>query len=209
MNVLIAVFVTFLLLASTEFLWRKGHVQKEYARKIVHMSVGVFVAAWPFFLSWDEIRLLSIAFIVVVSISLKLKFFKSIHSVERPSWGEVLFAAAVGLTTLLTNDPYIYAAAIMHMSLADGAAALLGTKYGQSNGYRVLGQFKSRAGSLAFFSVSLLILAAYVVTTGIYVNTGYVVLLAMFATAVENCGWKGLDNLFVPVLIALVLERLG
>ncbi len=206
---MLTVLVTFLLLASTELLWRKGHVQKEYARKIVHMSVGVFVASWPFFLSWNDIRLLSIAFIVVVSISLRLKFFKSIHSVERPSWGEVLFAVAVGLVTFLTKDPYIYAAAILHMSLADGAAALLGTKYGSANGYRVLGQLKSLAGSLAFFSTSLAILAAYVVTTGVYANTGYVVLLAVFATAVENCGWKGLDNLFVPVLIALALEQLS
>jgi phytol kinase len=173
------------------------------------MSVGAFVASWPFFLTWNDIRLLSLAFIVVVSISLKFKLFKSIHSVERPSWGEVLFAVAVGLLTFLTEDPYIYAAAILHMSLADGAAALLGTKYGATNGYRVFGQFKSLVGSLAFLSVSLAILAAYVVVAGVYVNTGYVVLLAVLATAAENCGWKGLDNLFVPVLIAVALELLS
>jgi phytol kinase len=208
MALIMAVIVTFLLLASTEFLWRLGHVKKEYARKLVHVSVGTFIAFWPFFLDWTEIRLLSLAFVLVISISLRLNVFKSIHSVERPTWGEVFFALSVGLISILTTNPYVYAAAILHMSLADGAAAVIGAKFGKTNGYRVFGQHKSGAGSLAFLIVSLCILAWYVFVTGSPLGIIYIAALAATATALENAGWLGFDNLFVPVLVAVVLESL-
>jgi phytol kinase len=209
MSLFIAVSVTFLLLASTEILWRLGHVKKEYARKLVHVSVGTFIAFWPFFLDWTEIRLLSLAFVLVIALSLWLKIFKSIHSVERPTWGEVLFALSVGLISLLTTNLYVYAAAILHMSLADGAAAVVGAKYGKTNGYRIFGQYKSRAGSLAFLVVSLAILSWYVLASGANVPAVFIVGLALAATALENAGWRGFDNLFVPVVIAVILETLS
>jgi phytol kinase len=207
MNLLVAVAVTFLLLASTEYLWRLGHVKKEYARKLVHVSVGTFVAFWPFFLDWTQIRLLSLAFVVVIALSLWLKIFKSIHSVERPTWGEVLFALSVGFISLITTNPYIYAAAILHMSLADGAAAVIGARFGKRNSYRIFGQRKSWAGSAAFLVVSLAILGWFMLISPT-VPVLFVVGLACAATALENAGWKGFDNLFVPVLIAVVLESL-
>jgi phytol kinase len=208
MNLLVAIVVTFLLLMSTEILWRKGHVQKEYARKLVHMSVGVFVAFWPFFLDWNQIRLLSIAFIVAISLSLRFKLFKSIHSVERPSWGEVLFALSVGLVTFLTTDPYIYAAAILHMSLADGAAAIIGTRYGAAQHYYVLGQYKSLIGSLAFLTTSIVVLTWYVVAGGANVSIIAALAIGVVATALENAGWRGFDNVTVPVFVAAILSVL-
>lgn len=208
MHLVIAVIVTFLLLSTTELLWRKGHVKKEYARKLVHMSVGTFVAFWPFFLEWNHIRLLSLAFVVVISLSLWLRIFKSIHGVERPTWGEVLFALSVGLITLLTSDPYIYMAAILHMSIADGAAAVVGERYGKRNAYRVFGQRKSWIGSTAFLIASLGILAGYSWLSGNTVSATYITILALAATGLENAGWRGFDNLLVPVVVAVVLETL-
>jgi dolichol kinase len=208
MNFVLAIAVTFLLLASTELLWRKGHVQKEYARKVVHMSVGTFIAFWPFFLDWTEIRLLSVAFVLVVALSLWFNVFKSIHSVERPTWGEVLFALSVGFISLLTANPYVYAAAILHMSLADGAAAVIGSKFGRTNRYRIFGQYKSQMGSAAFLIVSLAILLAYGLLSATHLSWPLVAVLAVAATALENAGWRGFDNLLVPVVIAVVLETL-
>jgi phytol kinase len=208
MNLLIAVLITFFLLASTEILWRLGHVKKEYARKLVHVSVGTFIAFWPFFLDWTDIRLMSLAFVLVVAVSLRLNLFKSIHSVERPTWGEVLFALSVGFISLLTTNPYIYAAAILHMSLADGAAAVVGVKYGRTNSYRVFGQQKSRAGSVAFLLVSMMVLSWYVFASGATILPVVLLGLALVATALENAGWKGLDNLVVPLVVAVALETL-
>jgi len=208
MGIIIAVLVTFTMLAVAEIHWRRKKYHEEFARKIVHMSVGTFVAFWPLFLEWNEIRMLSLAFVAVVAVSLRLKVFRSIHAVERPTWGEVMFALSVGLITLITNDPLIYTVAILHMSLADGMAAIVGIKYGHANSYCIFAHKKSLIGSLTFLAVSLAILAVYIVLSGSNINTGYVFVLALAATALENAGWRGLDNLFVPLLIAVALEKL-
>src|SRR5665647_846660 len=108
MGIIFAILVTFALLSVAEVHWRRKNYHEEFVRKFVHISVGSFVAFWPLFLEWNEIRMLSLAFVAVVALSLKLKVFKSIHTVERPTWGEVMFALSVGLITLITNDPLIY-----------------------------------------------------------------------------------------------------
>jgi phytol kinase len=204
-----AVFVTFLLLCISEVIWRKTNIHNELMRKFIHISVGTFVAFWPFFLSWNQIRLLSVVFVVVVAVSSYLNIFKAIHAVERPTWGEILFAVTVGLLTFITHDAAIYATAVLQMSLADGLAAVIGTLYGKTNSYHVLGHHKSRMGSLAFFAVSLAILAGYVALSGAVVNTGYMVGLALVATVIENIGVRGLDNLLVPVVVAVTLTVLS
>lgn len=181
----------------------------EITRKFVHVSVGTFVAFWPFFLSWNQIRLLSVAFIVVIGISSYFNIFSAIHAVERPTWGEILFAVTVGAVTFVTHNPYMYAAAIMQMSLADGMAAIVGTLYGKTNSYDVLGQRKSRMGSLAFLSVSLAILAWYVLAVHSPVNIAVIAGLALAATIIENIAVRGFDNLLVPLLVAFVLSRLS
>ena len=208
MGFITAIFVTFLLLCFSEIIWRRKTMHNELARKLVHISVGTFVAFWPFFLSWNNIRFLSLAFVAVVITSQYLQIFTAIHSVERPTWGEVLFALSVGLVTYITNDPYIYAAAILQMSIADGLAAVVGIRYGQTNRYRILGQYKSLMGSLAFLAASITILAWYVLASGTTINAGYVALLALGATLVENIGVRGFDNLLAPLLVAFVLTKL-
>ena len=117
-----------------------------------------------------------------------------------------MFAVAVGLLTFITHDPYIYAVAIAHMSLADGAAALVGTRYGRTNGYRIFGQFKSRAGSIAFFIVSLALVFGYVAVSGTTLSVAILVLLPITATLAENAGWRGLDNITVPVIVVALLR---
>src|SRR5690242_6050840 len=91
--------LVFLVLLASEAYWRKHQPDSEISCKFIHLSIGSFVAFWPFFLSWNEIRLLSLAFVLAVAISKWLNIFQAIHSVQRPTWGEVYFALAVGLLT--------------------------------------------------------------------------------------------------------------
>ena len=179
----------------------------EFSRKFVHITVGSFVAFWPFFLNWYQIQLLSVAFLICVAISKYFRIFQAIHSVQRPTWGEVFFAAAVGLITLVTQDKFIYAAALLQMSLADGLAAVIGVHLGRRNRYRLFGRTKSIAGTLTFFIVSLAILLAlghwHVVAHGF----GYVLLISLLATALENLAPDGLDNLAVPLLAVFMLVK--
>jgi phytol kinase len=206
MNLLISTLVIAALLMLNEIWWRINKKRGELSRKFIHILVGTFVAFWPFYLSWSDIRLTSVAFLVVVLISVKLKLFKSIHDVNRKTAGEILFAVSVGLITFVTQDKYIYAAAILEMSLADGLAAILGKKYGSRNKYKIWSQHKSITGSAVFLIVSLAILLTYgLLAPGIHWSVG-LVFIALAATVLENISVYGLDNLVVPVAVAALLR---
>ncbi|MDL2341738.1 MAG: hypothetical protein QFB87_01505 [Patescibacteria group bacterium] len=203
---LLAVAAVFSLLVASELYWRTHKQHGELSRKFIHITVGSFVAVWPFFLSWGQIQILSLAFLLVVSASKYLKIFQAIHSVQRPTWGELFFSAAVGLTTLATQNKYLFAAALLQMSLADGLAAIIGTRYGKGNQYFIGGHAKSLAGTATFVVVSLGILLIYGLTAGVTLQP-YVLLTIAFSTAaLENVGLFGFDNLLVPVFVAVALK---
>lgn len=200
-----AVAIVFLILVFAEYLSRYKGVHSELTRKIVHVLVGMFVAFWPFFLSWRQIQLLSVLFLVVVLVSIKLNIFGSIHAVSRNKMGEVLFAVIIGLLAFISTDPWIFAAAMLHLSLADGLAAVVGLAYGDGNSYRIMGRTKSLAGSLAFFFSSIAIMLWYVSFSGTEPSAVAVLWLPVAATIAENLSGEGTDNLVIPVLVALVL----
>ena len=202
--VIATVLIVLLLLLINEWWWR-GRTHGEISRKFVHLTVGIFVAFWPLFLTWRQIEFLSLAFVVVVLISQKLRLFKAIHTVQRPTHGELFFALSVGVVAFLTHNPAIYAVALLHMALADGLAAIVGVKFGSSTAYIMFGSRKSIAGTLTFLVVSACLISAYALTQ----QTDFtVVLIAAVAgaTLIENIGAYGLDNLLVPVYVALLLN---
>ncbi len=206
MALIVTVLVVFLLLIGNEFWWRKHTVHNEFSRKFIHVSVGSFVAFWPFFLSWREIEGLSLAFLLIIGLSKYLHIFRAIHSVQRPTWGEIYFALAVGLVAIITHDQLIYMTAVLHMSLADGLAAVAGVRYGKQS-YLIFGHRKSVVGTLSFFSTSLVLLGVYVWLSGVGLSPVTLVGVATLAALVENLGVKGLDNLLVPLLIAGLLLK--
>lgn len=200
-----AVAIVFLILVFAEYLSRYKGVHSELTRKIVHVLVGVFVAFWPFFLSWRQIQVLSVLFLVVVLISIKLSIFNSIHAVSRNKMGEVLFAMVIGILAFISSDQWVFAAAMLHLSLADGLAAVVGLAYGEGNSYRIMGRTKSLAGSLAFFFSSLAIMVWYTAFSGVPASAVSVLWLPVAATIAENLSGEGTDNLVIPLLVALVL----
>lgn len=202
---ILVVFITFCILIGAEYLSRSKQIHAELTRKLVHVAVGTFVAFWPFFLSWREIQLLSLAFFIVVCLSVKFNVFRSIHAVKRGITGELLFALVIGLLALISTNEWIFMAAMLHLSIADGLAAVIGLGWGGTNRYKVMGRTKSIAGSAAFLVCSYSILIAYAVfsdsTTGLLTY----IWLPFLATAAENLAVQGTDNLVMPMLIAVVL----
>lgn len=197
------VILTILLL--NELLWRKQDVHGEFSRKFVHVTVGSFVAFWPFYLSWTQIEMLGGAFLIVVSLSKYLKLFQAIHSVQRPTWGEAFFALSVLVIALITHNKWIYATSILQMSLADGLAAIIGIRYGHRQNYSVLGHTKSILGTLTFFVTSLLILLGYSHFSGVELSSVTLIAISVLASLFENIAAFGLDNLLVPLIVALLL----
>jgi phytol kinase len=205
MLALLAVVSVFLVLVFAEYLSRYKGVHSELTRKLVHILVGIFVAFWPFFLSWQQIQFLSLAFLIVVGISIKLNIFRSIHAVQRNAVGEVLFALVIGILAFIVTDKWIFAAAMLHLSLADGLAAVVGLGWGEHNTYKILGHTKSVAGSVAFFICSMLIMIVYVAFSKATGNAVDLLWLPVAATVAENIAVQGTDNLVIPLLVGLVL----
>ncbi|HEY4160537.1 MAG TPA: hypothetical protein VGM08_00575 [Candidatus Saccharimonadales bacterium] len=208
MYVALSVLAVFAVLCVSEIGWRQHWLKGEFGRKFVHILVGSFVAFWPFFMSWDEIRWLSLAFLVVVIVSDRFKIFKALHSAQRPTFGEICFALVVGALTLVTHSKGVYAAALLQMSLADGLAAVVGTRYGAGNKYHLLSHTKSVVGTVTFVVVSAAIFAGYAVFSASGLPTMREATLGVAgATVLENFGLFGLDNLLVPLYIGLLITN--
>jgi phytol kinase len=120
----------------------------------------------------------------------------------------LFFALAVGLITFITHDKWIYMAALLQMSLADGFAAVIGTAYGQRFRYIVFGHAKSILGTFTFFVVSAAILVLFTFVSGQHLRWTFIVDLSAVASMIENIGVAGLDNLLVPVVVAAALRFL-
>lgn len=206
-NIALAVLPVFVLLVLTEILWRRNSLRGESARKFIHIVVGSYVAFWPFFISFQAIQLISAAFLIVVGISLRFSIFKAIHGVARKTWGEALFAVGIGLIAVLTNEPWIFAACILHMSVADGFAALAGKRWGKGNRYHVGNHEKSIVGTSVFWFCSLLITGLAIANIpDLQADMSIYLLWLPFATSLtENIGIGGTDNVLVPLLVYLAL----
>jgi len=202
---IVALLVVFLIVVFAEYLSRYKGVHSELTRKMVHILVGMFVAFWPFFLSWRQIQVLSLLFLITVILSIRLRVFSSIHAVSRNNVGEVLFALVIGMLALISSKDWIFTAAMLHLSLADGLAAICGLAWGEGSTYKIMGRTKSLVGSLAFFFTSVLIMVCFAAFSGLNYSAVTLVWLPIAATIAENVSGEGTDNLVVPLLVALVL----
>ncbi len=205
----LALFVVGIILVTSEFFWRSNRGKGEITRKFVHIIVGSFIASWAFFMTTIQIQVLSIVLLLGVLASKKLSLFLSVHSVSRRTWGEVFFAASIGIVATVTKSAWIFAAAMLHLSLADGLAAVIGTKFGDNTGYKVFGQYKTLLGTATFFVVSVIITAWVVLgsSAGIATETWPIIIwLPLVATITENVAVNGFDNVAVPVIVVVMLR---
>lgn len=205
MAFILALLVVGGILLIAEHLAHTTDLHAEVTRKFVHMLVGTFVAFWPFFLSWRQIEIMSLLFFIVIALSVKFTFFRSIHTVPRQAAGELLFAMVIGFLALISSSEWIFMAAMLHLSLGDGVAAVIGLLYGDKNQYKVFGKVKSVAGTSAFLVVSVFIMVGYVVFSDSPASFMTLAVVPLLATLTENLAINGTDNLVMPLLVAFIL----
>lgn len=181
-------------------------LHRELTRKVVHIGAAVAIAVWPFYLSWGTVNVLALILLVGVLVSQRFNLAGAVHNIRRKSYGEPLFALAILGVATFAPSPAVYCAAILHLGLADGLAAVTGTIWGKKSQYRVLGDRKSVVGSATFFITSLLILIGFNIWALNPVPMLAVFILPFIATAFENIGLRGTDNITVPMLVVIVLS---
>lgn len=105
------------------------------------------------------------------------------------------------------DHPSVAHAALLTLALGDAAAALIGQRYGK-HPYTVLGSQRSLEGSAAMLGVSWLTIALTLRAHGTPAcesgTAGFGA--ALVATLTEAGSPKGLDNLTVPLAVALLLR---
>jgi phytol kinase len=190
------------------------HLTLELQRKLVHVSTGLYALTLPFTFRTSSAVLLLIVMSLAVLAALRLPVFArgglaaAVHAVERKSFGEIYLALAVGFTFWLSGSNLVlYALPILVLTLSDAAAALAGTRYG-SRHFAVEAGTKSWEGVAMFFMVTLIIsmvLLLLMTEIGRLNVIVLSVLIAAFGALVEADSWGGLDNLFVPVGVHLML----
>jgi phytol kinase len=207
-EIALAVVPVALLLILSEILWRAHLLRGEPARKLLHIIIGSYVAYWLYFLTFHEIQLLSLAMLIGVTISHKYHIFHAITDVKRKTWGDIFYAVGLGLIAVLAKQPWAFAIAVLHMSVADGLAGLIGTEFGKGNRYKVLGATKSVVGTLCFVVVSFALFAVF----NHYHPSAIIwpVMLAMppFLALIENLGVYGTDNILIPLLVVIIANAL-
>jgi dolichol kinase len=132
-----------------------------------------------------------------------------LHSVERKSYGEIYLSLAVGFLFFRSaGQPILYVLPIAVVTLSDAAAALVGTAYGRRH-FAVEGGIKSIEGVATFFVVTWLVAMILLLLMSDVPRATVVALaflVAGFGALVEAQSWQGLDNLFVPIAIHLLLS---
>lgn len=199
-------------LALAEALRRRGRVDAESTRKLVHVLVGLDTAAFPLvFKAFWPVAVLCAGFAGLLEWGRREHRLLSVHGVARPSLGAAYFPAAVALVFFLAHErPWIYLPSILVLTISDTAAALVGRVCGRHL-YRVASGTKSLEGSAAFFATALP--CVYIPLRMTAPLTGIECALAAlgtaaFAAGLEAASADGSDNLSVPLGTCFALTLL-
>lgn len=193
------------LFAAMELWRRRRPVAAEITRKGVHVGGGMIALALPalFDTHWPVLVLGSLLTAALLA-ARRRSLLPAVQMVERSTVGEILYPTAIYLAFLssaLTAAPHRYVMAILILALGDGAAGLVGERFGRHR-YRVAGGAKSLEGSATFLAV-----VAAIVTTTLIISVDDAPLHALLvglvvglvAAGIEAISTHGLDNITVTL----------
>lgn len=194
-----------------EFLYHFFKINGEISRKIVHSCSGGIGLTLPFFIQnhWI-ILILAVFFALILFLSNKYHFLKSINSVDRVTVGSTLFPFVLYVCYFIHQahaDLIYYYLPILVLAISDPIAALVGKKL-KFRPYVVFGNTKTLGGSLAFFVSSSIICSLLLIQLTNLNGTelsSMVLLISIVATLSESISVNGLDNVTVPLSILALL----
>jgi len=205
---LVYIYVAILLSITEKIISNKYPIA---SRKILHIMVGniafflfifetkeamAFMAAGPFIL-----------FTFLMSPYSPIKSVKDKLSESGHGLGLVYYAIAWTILAYFFFDhTEIIAIGILAMSYGDGFASVIGVKFGEHK-YKIFNDQKSFEGSIAMFIFTLILFVIalfYYEISFTFTMFIYLVGISIVAAFVEGCTPKGLDNLSVPFVTAIL-----
>ena len=209
-GILAALFLLLFLIA--EFLYHKLKVKSDITRKIIHIGTGIITLLFPVMLAnhW-LVLILCAGFALILILSLKFNFLKSINSINRISYGSILYPIAVYGCYLAYNyfgkELVFFYLPVLTLAICDPVAAFIGKRFP----YGIIQIGKDRktvAGFLAFFisSVAITLFLYYFLSPQYFNNILFIAFLIAVSSAItELFSVKGIDNITIPASVLLVL----
>lgn len=184
----------------------------EWSRKLVHIGCGAVVPlAWLFGIErWLALPAAGLV-TLLAAFNHRQRLLPAIEDVGRHSYGTVAYGASITLLLALLWPQRADAvcAGVLVMAVGDGLAGLVGPRL-PSPSWQVLGERRSLAGTLTMAVASLAALQAVAAATGApAMGLPRLLLIALGATALEQIALLGVDNLTVPLAVALAWRLLG
>jgi len=192
---------------TAEVLFHGFRMNGEITRKFVHICSGGIGLVLPIFIQnhWF-ILLLAAFFALILFLSNRYHFLKSINDVDRVTIGSTLFPFVLYACYYIHQyheDLIYYYLPILVLTVSDPLAAIVG-KYFNYKPYKVFGNTKTVGGSMAFFSSSMIICFLFLFYfTGLFFLTSLAlaVVISLTATFFESISVNGLDNVSVPLCV--------
>ena len=201
--------LTAALMTAIRIFQRRRSPHPEWSRKLMHVGTGLLALSlpWLFESPWPVLILCAAGATGMVLIKHATRLRETlgcvVGDVARHSAGDVTFPLGIAVVFLLAEgDCLLYSVPVLVLTFADAAAALVGTFYGLFR-FETPGGKKSVEGSLAFFVVAFLCIHIPLLLCSDSGQDKAVLIafiLGFLLTIVEAlAGWRGLDNLVIPV----------
>lgn len=203
----------FFVMAVTTVLKKLAGLDDEYSRKIIHISVAF---AWIpmcicFGTTW-HLLVPAIFFAVFNWLSYRFNLLSAMErqDAEKKSPGTVYYAVSMAVMAALClwDSQFLapYGIGMFCMALGDGLAPIVGGI--EKGNVRLFRGRRSLYGTLTVFVVSLVVAAVMSAVFGLGYPVWKLLLLALGATALEFVGFKGFDNLTLPIGVCLLARLL-
>lgn len=210
MKILLGYVLTYVYLIGvlwvSNILKAKFSLSEETSRKGVHVLVGFsyFIMVYFFGTSFHLV-IPPLTFIIINYLSYKRNIVSSMERENKESKGTIYYAvsfAILSFITVLKNDflPF-YAIGVLTMTIGDGFAPFIGKKF---NRFKILNTSKTYFGSLfimmSAFTITFIISDVYSLSD----NFLSLILIGVSASVLEFLGFKGIDNLILPIGVSLI-----
>jgi len=187
--------------------------QREWSRKVVHIGTGpvVLLAWWLGIARWVALPA-AVAVTLATALNHRFRLLPAVEDVDRHSYGTVAYGASIAILLALfwPQQPLAVAAGVLVMAIGDGLAGLVGPQL-RSPRWRLLGQGKSLAGTLAMTggALAVLILLQLLAQSQGFDAPAWpqLIAIALLATALEQASSFGIDNLTVPLSAGLLWQH--
>jgi dolichol kinase len=207
-GVFLVYFYVAILILITEKLSSKN---PNAGRKVLHIMVGNIAFILPIFVTKEIMAFVAagpfILFTFLMSPHTPIKSIRGKTSAAGHGMGLVYYAISwTVLAYIFFDNLIVIAIGILAMSYGDGFASIIGIRYGKKK-YNVFGDAKTYIGSTAMFFFTFITVIIAVIYYQIDITFILFITLAFICfivTIVEGLTPKGIDNLTVPFVAALI-----